>query len=434
MSIKISAALIVKDEASCIGQCLASIANAVDEIVVVDTGSTDATLAMAATFTDRIYTFRWCDDFSAARNFAINQARGDYILFIDADNVLTTADAGALLRTFAQSHQPDVVGTVLITSLLSSGDQVREVAQRFFRRDRFRYEGAIHEQLVAHDGLAVGAPTGLHYAHSGYAHEASSPQHKSHRNIRLLQGELGKHPDDDYYWYQLGKAHFALKDYGHARAALARARQCLHVQDGLLLGRKGPVSLDVLIDLVTSLAYADANVGRLDEAVECLEAYRRCLQGASAPGAADYYHCLGYVYLLKGAIEKSESAFLEAIKCGPDCECVLGTASFRSYYHLGLLSEARNDEHAADTYYLRSLRAKSNFRPAIDRSIDRACERKRPLDAALPAACDMAAFEDIYVEKVKVAVRQGAVGKALILAELARQISPQLYSRCVDGF
>lgn len=69
-----------------------------DEIVIVDTGSSDATKEIAARYTDRIYDFEWIDDFSAARNYAFEQATGDYLLWLDADDVLLPADAAALRR------------------------------------------------------------------------------------------------------------------------------------------------------------------------------------------------------------------------------------------------------------------------------------------------------------------------------------------------
>ena len=81
--------MIVKDEADVIGRCLKSVADATDEIIIVDTGSTDATKLIASNYTDKIYDFKWCDDFAKARNFSFSKASCEYLLWLDADDVIT---------------------------------------------------------------------------------------------------------------------------------------------------------------------------------------------------------------------------------------------------------------------------------------------------------------------------------------------------------
>ena len=87
----ISLCMIVRDEEAVLGRCLESVAPAVDEIIVVDTGSMDGTKAVAAAYTDLIFDFAWVDDFAAARNVSFAKATGDYILWLDADDVLQQA-------------------------------------------------------------------------------------------------------------------------------------------------------------------------------------------------------------------------------------------------------------------------------------------------------------------------------------------------------
>ena len=162
MIMEISAALIVKNEEDCLPRCLQSLDGAVDEIVVVDTGSTDRTKSIAAQFTDRLYDFTWTDDFAAARNFAVQNATGDYVLSIDADEaIINTSDAARLLRTFIQQHPSHTLGTVAVRSVINLGEGMENVdaIQRFFNRHQFRYEGRIHEQLAPSGGGATVAPT-----------------------------------------------------------------------------------------------------------------------------------------------------------------------------------------------------------------------------------------------------------------------------------
>ena len=276
-----SATLIVKNEEANLPRCLQALQGLVHEIVVVDTGSDDGTVEIARAFTEHVHFFAWCDDFAAARNFAIGQANGDYVLSVDADeHLLDRERALHLIESFVHRYTPEFVGTVDIISAVGSGgdaQEVRTVIQRFFRRDRFRFEGAIHEQLVPVSGPKAAAPTGLRFSHSGYAHDPSSPQfvnrrqtveHKSHRNKRLLQAAIEKHPDDEYFWYQLGKAHVALGENAEACTALERALDCIRfatqpVSQSVIRaearGRAGPVAPEVLTDLIVSLAYACVN-------------------------------------------------------------------------------------------------------------------------------------------------------------------------------
>ena len=86
--ITISLCMIVKNEERILGRCLDSLAGLVDEMIIVDTGSTDRTCQVAARYTDQIYPFEWTDDFSAARNYAFSKARMEYIYSADADEVL----------------------------------------------------------------------------------------------------------------------------------------------------------------------------------------------------------------------------------------------------------------------------------------------------------------------------------------------------------
>lgn len=92
----ISLCMIVKNEQDVLSRCLLSAADLVDEIIIVDTGSTDATKEVAKNFTDKIYDFIWCDDFSKARNFSFSKATCDYVMWLDADDVILPRDAAQI--------------------------------------------------------------------------------------------------------------------------------------------------------------------------------------------------------------------------------------------------------------------------------------------------------------------------------------------------
>jgi len=84
--------MIVKNESSTLETCLNSAKKHLDEIIIVDTGSTDNTIEIAKKFTDYVYDFKWCNDFSAARNFSLKKAKGDWIIILDADEIINDND------------------------------------------------------------------------------------------------------------------------------------------------------------------------------------------------------------------------------------------------------------------------------------------------------------------------------------------------------
>ena len=107
----ISLCMIVRNEEEVLGRCLRSAAGIADEIILVDTGSTDRTRAVAEEFTNQIYEFPWRDDFAAARNFAFSKGSGEYLFWLDADDVITEGEREKLLRLKERldTEKPDVV-------------------------------------------------------------------------------------------------------------------------------------------------------------------------------------------------------------------------------------------------------------------------------------------------------------------------------------
>ena len=192
---KISAALVVRNEETALPACLESLQPLADEIVVVDTGSEDQTMAIARQHGCTVHSFEWQDDFALARNFSLDKATGDYILVADADHrVVNPMEARSLLERFAETHSPNTLGLVAILSGVREGDQTREevsMSPKFFPRGRFTYEGAIHEQLVPIEGEARQASIGIQYLHSGYE-DRDSLLTRIDRNRRILLRELAK--------------------------------------------------------------------------------------------------------------------------------------------------------------------------------------------------------------------------------------------------
>jgi tetratricopeptide (TPR) repeat protein len=217
----LSAAMIVRDEESVLEDCLRSIRELVDEIVVVDTGSSDGSKRVAERFGARIVDFGWRDDFSAARNEALAHARGDWILYIDADERLRPASRSSVELLLADELA--ICHTVLFRP---QRGYTRYREYRLFRNDpRIRFQGVIHEtmlpairEVAARDGRRI-AHSELAIDHVGYDHD--EPR-KHRRNLPLLRARLARDPDHVFSWHHLGRTLAALGDGDGAAEAWRR--------------------------------------------------------------------------------------------------------------------------------------------------------------------------------------------------------------------
>src|SRR3954451_1666049 len=206
----VAACLIVRDEADRLPACLSALRGLADEIVVHDTGSTDGTVATArrlratvvegewrrdfaaAPHVAPVIEGEWRDDFAAARNVALDHCSAEWIVHVDADEIIGGDIEG--LRRRLESAPADVDGYIVaIDNLLddATGSSYASHACRLFRRHRGHWEGALHEQVVARPGqpklrLAT-TPETVRITHHGYLQAAMQRGDKINRNIRLAQ-------------------------------------------------------------------------------------------------------------------------------------------------------------------------------------------------------------------------------------------------------
>lgn len=182
----ISLCMIVKNEEEVLGRCLDSAAGLVDEVVIVDTGSTDGTKGVALAYTDRVYDFPWTDDFAAARNFAFSKGRMDYLMWLDADDVLLPEDRAAFL-TLKDSLEPDV--DVVMMPYHSGLDGEGRPTYTCFRERVVRnlgrdlWEGAVHEAI---------SPFGrVIWSQAAVTHRKEGPGDPD-RNLRIYESKLAR--------------------------------------------------------------------------------------------------------------------------------------------------------------------------------------------------------------------------------------------------
>ncbi len=174
---KLSAVFIVKNEEDIIATALESVKD-FDEIVVIDTGSTDRTKEIVSRYTDKIFDFPWIDDFSAARNHAIEKATGDWCFSVDADHeVLTPVDK---IKEEITKAEAAGMKTVLVKSLMGTDDKHEHWREVLFKNDlEVRWIGAVHENIRPTATMRVDVTRRCGYS----GNHAKDP----YRNIRILE-------------------------------------------------------------------------------------------------------------------------------------------------------------------------------------------------------------------------------------------------------
>ena len=253
---RLSICLITRNEEKFLGQCLKSVRGLAQQIVVVDTGSTDRTLEIAREHGAEIYSFAWHDDFSAARNVALEHATGDWILMLDADEELPAARHDHLLTDIKQS---EAIGIRL--PLVNQGQEAsgQSFVPRLFRNaPGVFYHGRIHEQvfpsLVAL-GKAWGLPIGLGSAqilHHGYSKEMIQDRSKIERNLRLLRLAVEENPGDANLAMNFG---LELVRSGDLPAGIEKYRAAFELMSAQTPGEVVPELREVLLTQFTSQLY-----------------------------------------------------------------------------------------------------------------------------------------------------------------------------------
>lgn len=269
---RISLCMIAKDEAPVLRRCLESVNGAVDEIVLVDTGSSDETVEIAKEFGARVFFHPWQDDFSEARNHSLDHATGDWALWLDADEVLQPGGPEAVRRAV---EDPKAAGYSLrFTDMLDEGKQTRYLMPRLFLlRPEIRFVNIIHEQILGAVERYAQAH-GLHVKiceaavhHFGYRASEMQRKGKAGRTERLFRKQLSLYPEDAYSWFKFG-------DYVR-QSNREESVQALHRSLDLILraAMRGEGVPPFTAEVATLLATEEQALGHSDAAWAAIEAF-----------------------------------------------------------------------------------------------------------------------------------------------------------------
>ncbi|MGC4018040.1 MAG: glycosyltransferase family 2 protein [Muricomes sp.] len=202
--VRISQCMIVKDEEKNIEKALSWGKGVVCEQIVVDTGSTDRTVEIAQQMGAKIYHYEWNNDFAAAKNYALEQASGNWIAFLDADEYFTPKDAKGLKKYLENLTSQNIIADLVTCPLLNLDGDGRifstTVQQRVFQNTPLiRYKNRIHENLFRTDGkmlTEVRTDTLFPIYHTGYTSSAYEEKDKVIRNKDILINILKENPED----------------------------------------------------------------------------------------------------------------------------------------------------------------------------------------------------------------------------------------------
>lgn len=261
VGITLAACLIVKNEEAVLPRCLDSVREICDEIVVVDTGSTDRTVEIASSYGAKIGHFEWCDDFSAARNASLDLATSHWVLWIDADEELTPESWNAIREGLIRNHFGGYY--VRIVNLMDDENEANQYVHtpvRLFRRiPEIRFEGRIHEQVLQdfdRHGFIAATLSNATLRHYGYQPSIMAEKDKLNRTVTMLERETREHPRDAFHWFNLANAYSVGRRHKDAEVA---ARMCIN-----FLPSEAPYA-PVAYQILTSALLAQ---DRADEALQ----------------------------------------------------------------------------------------------------------------------------------------------------------------------
>ncbi|NEO42490.1 MAG: tetratricopeptide repeat protein [Moorea sp. SIOASIH] len=301
--------MIVKDEEESLPQCLSSVKDVVDEMVILDTGSTDRTIEVAQSYGARVYQFEWCNDFAAARNQALSYVEGEWVLVLDADEVLKPEVVPEIKQAIQNSSylvinlvRQEVGATQSPYSLVSRLFRYHPDI-RFSRPYHAMVDDTVAQMLQREPQWQVVSLSQVGILHYGYSRDAIASRNKLTRALTAMEGYLASHPFDAYVCSKLGALYI----------------QNNQVDQGVELLKRGLTSTKlepaVLFELHYHLGNAYTRQGELNSgAIHYQQAIQQPILPQLKLGA---YNNLGSLLLQAGELNHAKTAYEMAVKIDP---------------------------------------------------------------------------------------------------------------------
>lgn len=418
----IALCMIVRDEERFLGDALESAKGIVDEICIVDTGSRDGTLAIARAAGARILQMAWEDDFSLARNAALEMASRRWVLVLDADEMLLPKSREALLDLRVRpahltglwirchNQSDDYKGT---------GSMSNAIVRVFPRHERLRYRNRIHE-FVALDGDPAGMPaiaSTVEIVHRGYLKDVMRERGKGERNLAMAEAALRSEPDEPYSWYNYASSALLAEKPEVAISALERMRE-------LNAGRKQgfiPTGLSLLADLY--LAHA-ADPKKSEQTAREVLGY--------TPTFANAHFSLGKALAAQRRYAEAREAFVAAIEDGKHAQDHFAVDNevplWKAHSEIGGTLMEEGAYELALAWFEFALRARPRVQPVRlnrARALER-LDRAEEAEAAFQTVWEEDRDDPAAIDYLNFLLRSGRDDAALAMIEdAASQVAPE---------
>ena len=305
----LSLCMIVKDEEEMLPRCLAAVKPAVDEMIIVDTGSSDRTVEIAESFGARVLHHEWTGSFADARNVSLEAATGDWVIYLDADEVLVEEDAerlractGRVWREAFAMIETNYTGDV------EDGTAMTHTALRMFRnRPEYRFKGRLHEQMAyALPGYLTERIeyTQLRIEHYGYLGVVRDSKDKSRRNLELLQQQVAEGMENAFQSFNLGSEYLALGEFQTAVDHFEKSWEMLESDPGRTVYPYVPTLANRSVTALRELGDLDAAERKADESLDLF------------PGFTDLVFQKAWIARSRGDDASARALFEECLEMG----------------------------------------------------------------------------------------------------------------------
>ena len=351
--LKISACVITKNEEKNIEKWLECMSELADEIILIDTGSEDHTVDIAEKYNAKIYHIKWENDFSKAKNYAIEKASGDWIIFLDADEYFSKSSINNVKNYIKLINNDKKIDALTCKIININADNNNSVISSFhniriFRNNiNLRYENNVHEMLKKKDGILGIYNLGIDVEiyHTGYS--TNIIKNKLKRNLNLILDEISECGEQEWHYGFLCDCYFGLGDY---EKCIKYANLALKTQVKLV-GQENNLYRR-LIDSMQLLNYDSEKVLKIID--EAIEKYKNL---------AEFIYDKGNLFFREKKYFLAEKYLLESIeKYSSKDDIGLLTNTFESklniaYFLLGEILFLKNSKKNALEYFIRSLHA-----------------------------------------------------------------------------
>ncbi|AGB19836.1 glycosyltransferase [Thermoanaerobacterium thermosaccharolyticum] len=373
MNLTLSLCLITKDEEKNIARCINSVKDIVDEIVVVDTGSKDKTVEIAKSFGEKVKVInaKWEDDFSKARNTAIENATSDWILFLDADEEIKKEDVEKIKPLLYDDTVEAYMFKFINYSGASVSSGLSEIHYNFrlFRNNgKLKYVYPIHENLknIEEDRAPIFKNADVTILHYGYLSEIRIEKNKTQRYIDMISKYLAKHPNDKFQQGNLAVEYYNAGEYNKALKHLLIATKSMNLNSYAT-----PRLFRYLIMTYIALKEYDTALRVINDAKRYYE------------DIPDYKYLEGTIYFNQKRYEKALEIFKECALMGEykgQFVTMGGTGSYRAKYMIGQCYEKLGKLNDAVKEYMEILKQYPNYQDVFIKVFDMFVRNEKPED------------------------------------------------------